>query len=119
MGDPQNEEGDVAEAAPLAKSASGNKLHVNSIAAKIDAKTGSDVAVAAAAYLQIVENKDSFSRQDLLNTMKAAKKYYKVSTSNNLRKHLNTLIGSKFNQVAQDQYSLTSAEHKRLEIALA
>jgi hypothetical protein len=105
--------------APIQQSGRPSKLHVNSIAAKLDAKTGSDVAVAAAAYLQLIDGKDSFSRQKLLMTMKEAKKYYKVSMSNNLTKHLGSLLGSKFNQVGQDQYSLTSAEHQRLEAALA
>ncbi|MER8975510.1 MULTISPECIES: hypothetical protein [unclassified Mesorhizobium] len=105
------------EAPPPPKGA--NKLHVNSIAAKIGAKTGPDVALAAAAYLQLMAEQDTFSRQELSATMKAATKYYNANMTGNLTKILEGLVGSKFNQVGSDQYSLTSSEHDKLEAALA
>ncbi|MGO4572976.1 hypothetical protein [Microvirga sp. 2TAF3] len=110
---------DTQDTGSFSKTFNGTKLHVNSIAAKIDAKTGPDLAIAAAAYLQFIEGKESFSRRELLNTMQEAKKYYRVSMSKNLTKHIDSLIGSKFNQVGQDQYSLSSSEHNKLEAKLA
>jgi hypothetical protein len=112
-------DGQAGEAATVGKDAVGEKLHINSVAAKMTAKSGTDVALAAAAHLQIVRHQSSFSRQELLSTMREASKYYKTSMSSNLTKSLNSLVGTKFNQVGQDQYSLTAAEHKRLEGVIA
>lgn len=95
------------------------KLHINGIAQKLDVKSGPDLAVAAAAYLQLNVGKESFSRQELLSTMKMAKKYYKSSMSGNLTKSLNTLVGSKLNEVGAEQYSLTADTHDDLEKLLA
>jgi hypothetical protein len=92
---------------------------VNSIATKINAKSGSDVAIAAAAFLQLVEGKESFSRQELLTSMKAATKFYKTGMSSNLSGYLNSLVGGKLNQIGTGKYCLASAEHARLETALA
>jgi len=102
-----------------ASGGSGLKLHVNSIAGKINAKTGADVAVAAAAYLQLVQDKDTFSRSELVAAMKSATKFYNKNYLSNLTKILNGLVGSKFNQTGTDQYSLTQAEHASLETTLA
>ncbi|MCF6097991.1 hypothetical protein [Mesorhizobium muleiense] len=106
-----------SEVPPPTKGA--NKLHVNSVAAKLNAKTATDVAMAAAAYLQLMAEKDTFSRQELLATMKGATKFYNANMAGNLTKTLKVLVGTKFNQVGTDQYSLTSPEHEKLEAAFA
>lgn len=98
---------------------SGIKLHVNSVAAKLNAKTGPEVARAAAAYLQIIEGKETFTRAELLATMKSATKYYKSSMSGNLTGAIETLLNGKLNQIGTDVYSLASAEHAALEVAIA
>jgi hypothetical protein len=101
------------------KLAEPKKLHITSIAAKLDVKTGADLAVAAAAQLQLMDGKDSFTRQELLATMKQATKYYKASMSANLTSIISSLIPKKLNQLATDTYSLTADAHSALEAALA
>ena len=97
----------------------GLKLHVNSVAQKLKAKSGSEVAVAAAATLQICECKQTFSRTELLDTMKKATMHYSANMSGNLTKILGTLVGSKFNQISDGVYSLTSEEYQKLAAQLA
>ena len=41
------------------------KLHINSIATNLQVKTAADLAVAAAAALQIYDKKESFTRSEL------------------------------------------------------
>ncbi|OWV76574.1 hypothetical protein ATY76_01045 [Rhizobium sp. R339] len=89
-------------------------LHVNSIASALGAKSGSEVAVAAAASLQIYEGKETFTRSELLDTMKKATMHYKDSMSGNLSKALTTLVGSKFNQIKDGVYSLNKATYDQL-----
>jgi len=97
----------------------GPKLHVNSVAQRLKAKTGPEVAVAAAATLQICEGKRTFSRTELLEMMKKASLHYSATMSSNLTKILGTLVGSKFNQISDGVYSLTSEEHQKLVGQLA
>jgi hypothetical protein len=97
----------------------GPKLHVNSVAQKLKTKTGSEVAVAAAATLQICEGKQTFSRTELLDMMKKATMHYSANMSGNLTKILGTLVGSKFNQISDGVYSLTSEEYHKLAAQLA
>ncbi|MNY49056.1 hypothetical protein D3C86_1844460 [compost metagenome] len=77
------------------------------------------MAVAAAATLQIFDDKQTFTRSELLETMKKATMHYKDSMSGNLSKMLGTLVGSKFNQVSDGVYSLTSDAYHELETQLA
>lgn len=98
---------------------SSKTLHVNSVAQKLKAKTGPEVAVAAAATLQIFDGKDKFTRTELLETMKKATMHYSSSMSGNLTKILAQLVGSKFNQLSDGVYSLSSEEHGKLVSQLA
>jgi hypothetical protein len=113
----------AAPATPAQNTSGGNgagpKLHVNSVAQKLKAKTGSEVAVAAAATLQICESKETFTRTELLDTMKKATMHYSANMSGNLTKILGTLVGSKFNQISDGVYSLTSDEYQKLAATLA
>lgn len=95
------------------------KLHVNSVAQALKAKSGVEVAVAAAATLQIVEGKPSFTRNELLDTMKKATMHYNTNMSSNLTKILGTLVGSKFNQLADGVYSLKADQHQKLATEIA
>jgi len=70
-------------------------LSIQSVCAHMNAKSGSEVAMAAAAHLQICEEKKSFSRKELLTTMQSASGYYNQVMSGNLSKILKSLIGSK------------------------
>ena len=95
------------------------KLHVTSVATKLKAKTGPELAVAAAATLQIYDGKQSFSRVELSDTMKSATMHYKISMLGNLTKIIGSLIGKEFNQISEGVYSLTAAEYDRLANELA
>jgi len=95
------------------------KLFVTSIAAKLAAKSGADLARSAAAYLQLAEGKDSFSRQELLEAMKKAPLYYKTDMRKNLSRIIASLIPDKLNQIGENAFSLTAKEHAALETALA
>lgn len=119
-GEPHAPSPSAGSATPASGGGSGGtKLHVNSVAQKLKAKTGSEVAVAAAATLQICEGKDTFSRTELLDTMKKATMHYSANMSGNLTKILGTLVGSKFNQIGDGVYSLTSEEYQKLATELA
>lgn len=119
-GEPHTPQGASSSEHPKAGSgAPKQKLHINSIATKLKAKSGSEVGVAAAASLQIFDGKQTFTRAELLETMKKATMHYKDSMSGNLSKTLGTLVGSKFNQVSDGVYSLTSDAYHELESQLA
>lgn len=98
---------------------SAQKLHINSIATKLGAKTGAEVAVAAAAALQIFDQKDTFTRTELLDTMKKGTMHYKDNMSGNLTSIIKSLLGPKLNQISDGVYSLTSDAHKDLVAKLA
>lgn len=98
---------------------SNQKLHINSIAKKLAAKTGPQLAEAAAAALQIYAAKSTFSRGELLEEMKGASLYYKNSMSGNLSSMLSTMVGTRFNQIGSGVYSLTAEALEDLESKLA
>lgn len=95
------------------------KLHVNSIAAKLNAKSGPEVAVAAAASLQIMSGKQTFSRAELLAEMKKAPQYYNANMSKNLSYIMKGLIGDKVHQNGDDAFSLASETFEDLKKKLA
>jgi len=59
-------------------------LSIINIAGKLNCKSGSDLVIAAAAFLHFIENKTTFSRDDITQTMKKATGYYKNSHLANL-----------------------------------
>jgi len=86
------------------------------VAAKLDAKTGTDVAMAAAAKLALVDSQDEFSRDDLLTEMKNAKGFYKKTHSGNLSAHLNSLVKQgKLHEVSADRYSIPQSVKSNME----
>lgn len=95
------------------------KLFITSIAAKLGAKSGRDLARAAAAYLQITEGQTSFSRRDLLEAMKKTPSYYKETYRKNLSGIIDSLIPKVLNQIGEGTYSLTASELTAIETALA
>jgi hypothetical protein len=94
---------------------------VNSIAHKLSSKSGSDLILAACAFLKFVEQKDTFSRDEIAKQMKAATDFYKDSYSGgNLTKYLKTLQGNgKINERSKGVYALTAAAIKELGPKLA
>jgi hypothetical protein len=61
-------------------------LTTGTIAAKLKARSGSTLLMAAAAHLTFVADKSTFSRQDLLSEMQSATSYYE--TKNELESQL-------------------------------
>lgn len=92
----------------------------NEIAAALGSKTGSDLALAAAAHLALIRRKDTFSRPEILGEMKSASEFYKQTFSNNLTKALDTLVKSdRLKLVDKNVYTLSSKERAALESRLA
>lgn len=67
-------------------------LTTGSIAAKLGAKSGSDLLKAAAAHLALDKKTEPFTRQQLLSEMQSATSYYKKSYSPNLTKYIKTAL---------------------------
>ena len=94
-------------------------LSVKSIAAKLNAKTGPDLTLAACAYLALSANRDKFSRKDILDAMRTAANFYKKSYNNNLSKYLDGLIkDEKILQQANDVYALHDQVRSEMESKL-
>lgn len=92
----------------------------NTIATHLGAKSGPDLAIAAAAHLGLVKKKDTFTRKEIIGEMKSATTYYKKSMLANLSKSLDTLVkAQRLNQAAKGVYALSAPEKKVLETKLA
>lgn len=97
-----------------------HSLTTGSIAALLKAKSGPDLLLAAAAHLTFVANKDTFSRQELLNEMQNATAYYKKSYSNNLTKYLSGAVTEKkLQETATNAYALSADTSSALRTKLA
>ena len=85
---------------PGIKRKSSVALSTSSIAQKLGSKTGSDLAIAAAAHLVLVKKMDNFSHTELLAEMREAKTFYKKSYHSNLGNSLKTLVNAgRFNHI--------------------
>jgi hypothetical protein len=92
----------------------------NTIASLMDAKTGPDLAIAAAAHLTLTRGQDKFSRKEMLDQMQTATTFYNQNYSGNLSKILNGLTkGKKLNLVGNQTYALTRAERERVSTILS
>ena len=95
-------------------------LTTGTIAARLKAKSGPTLLMAAAAHLTFVADKVTFSRQDLLSAMKSANSYYKKSYSNNLTKYLGGAVTEgKLRESATNAYALSADTKSELESQLA
>jgi hypothetical protein len=94
-------------------------LSASTMAARLQAKSGAELAFAAAAALVIGEAKDSFSRAELLQAMKSAKSYYKSTHGKNLTNYLNRLVRSqKLLDQGSDRFGIHHSERDELVKAL-
>lgn len=94
-------------------------MAVGTIAARLSVSSGPDLAIAAAAHLQLAQGMASFKRADLLSAMQSATAYYKSSMGSNLSKSLKTLVSSKrLNELTGSAYSLTAGEQTSLRARL-
>ncbi|WP_157956685.1 hypothetical protein [Salinicola halimionae] len=114
-------ESDSAASSKTAAAFDGSNLGTtNSIAAKLSAKTGSELAIAAAARLVLGTGLEQFNRKQLLQEMQNATQYYKSSYGSNLSKTIRTLVGDhRFIERAKDTYALKADMLKTLESQLA
>ena len=110
------------EAEPPKTDSSGQSsvnLSMATVATRLNAKTGPELAIAAAAFLTICQGRDVFPRKDILATMRAAPAHYKKAMGGNLSGSLTSLLKQKrLNETAGDKYALTVAEKERLHATL-
>lgn len=94
-------------------------LSVKSIAAKLNVTTGTELALVACVYLTLVAKRDTFSRKDILDSMKDATTFYKKSYAANLSKYLNGLVKyGKILEQANDIYALSGQLRSEMELKL-
>lgn len=94
-------------------------LTTGTIAARLKAKSGPTLLMAAAAHLTFVATKATFSRQDLLTEMQSATSYYRKSYSNNLSKYLSGAVTEgKLQESAKNVYALSADTKDELESQL-
>jgi hypothetical protein len=93
----------------------------DTIANILGAKSGSGLAIAAAAHLHFVKKKPMFTRKEILAEMQAAPAHWKHSYTQNLTFYLDTLRGKKdrLRLVSKDTYALSNKEKQALEVKLA
>lgn len=83
------------------------KMTTNNVASKLGGGTGTELAAAAAAKLTLVDDKETFSRAELLAEMKSAHGFYKGTFSRNLSSSLASLVkGDKLREIASGRYAL-------------
>lgn len=98
----------------------GGTTSTNTIASLLNANTGSDLVLAAMAYLTLVQGKDVAGRREILDEMKAARTFYKETFSSNLSSYLDNLSKAKrLNLVARDTYALPNSERQNFERVLS
>ena len=91
-------------------------LSTNTIAQNIGVKTGSELALAAIAKINLIKGQPAAARQEILDEMREATTYFKDSYVSNLSAYLDTLVKSRrVNLVAKATYAVAAAERKRLE----
>ena len=116
--DDSENDGSSGRRTPTRKRPDGN-LTTASIASRSGAKSGPDLAQAAAAKLTIFDGLEEFSRDQLHDEMKSAKAFFKKSYTGNLSKILNGLCKSnKLNEVKTDSYSLPGEIRADFEVRL-
>jgi hypothetical protein len=102
------------------KPATGNQsLTTKSIATKLGAKSGSEVAESAVAHLAIIREMSTFKRADINDAMKSAAGIYKVNMTSNLSKIIQTLLSQDtLVETGADTYALTPSAETRLRTSL-
>ena len=91
-------------------------ISINSLAQKVNSESGSDLVVAAAAYLTFSKKKDEFDRKQILQTMKDASHYYKKNYGKNLSRYIRTAVkNGRLLEKASGRYSLSATARQELE----
>ena len=95
------------------------QITTNTIAAKLNAKKGGDLILAACAHLALVKGVDTYTRSNILAEMKLATSYYKTTMNKNLSASLKTLVKqSKLLETATDTYALHANTKTTIETTL-
>ena len=112
----------IANEVPSAASGSSvPNVSVKTISTKLGNAKGSDLARAAAAFLTLVQNNETFSQADLLSAMKSATGVYKQSThGKNLGSIVSALMTSGFLiETSAGTYSVAQSSRDQLTGILA
>jgi len=86
---------ETAKGSSPAGQSGGVAFSTTTIAAHIGAKTGPELMICAMAQLELVQNKASYIRSDILTEMKTAPSYYDKNMGGNMTYYLNSLIKAK------------------------
>jgi hypothetical protein len=92
----------------------------DTVATLLNARSGPDLIIAAAAHLHFVKGKQKFTRQDLTAEMRSAPAHFKETFVNNLSSYLTGLTkADRLRLVAAGTYALSSKDRQELEARLA
>ena len=109
-----------AEARAASERSSRIDFSTTTIASRMNASTGPELAIAASARLTLVDQREIFSRADILAAMKDAAGHYKTTMGSNLTATLKSLVRSRrLNETAAGTYALTANEKEVMEKLLA
>jgi len=112
--------GDAQNGPTLSAPSNGFDFSTSMIAAQVDAKSTTELAVCALAKLQLVDKKTSVERAEILAEMKKATAYYNKNMGSNLSASLKTLTTNKrVNHGASGAYALSASERKSIEARIA
>lgn len=105
---------------PSSPTPSDDLISTNTIATVMGAKSGTDLARAAAARLILVGGAQVVKRLELLDEMKQAHAFYKSTYRSNLSNMLNRLVSKdQFRLVEKDTYTLSQAEREFMGAVLS
>lgn len=94
-------------------------LSLINIAGKLNSKSASELAIAAATFLHFIEGKTAFSRDELSSTMKKATGFYKDTMMNNLTKTLTQLEKNGTFNKSSSLYSIQANKVNELNAILS
>lgn len=99
----------------------GASMSTTTIAARLGAKSCSDLVLAALSKIQISDGESAATRKEIAAAMKSAPGYFKQGMQGgNLTKAFTTLVKSgRLNQLGDDRYSLTASEKQKIEAKIA
>ncbi len=96
--------------------AGAQSLTTKSIATKLSAKSGSEVAEAAVAHLAIIKGMSTFKRSEINDAMKSAAGIYKANMTSNLSKIIQTLLSQNtLVETGTDTYAMTPEAETKLK----
>lgn len=96
------------------------KMTAKAVATALGVNSGSDLLYAACAFLSIIQQQETFTRQAILEAMKSAVGFYKPSYNNNLSNYLSTICEKGvLIEVEVQVYTVKAAAASEMEQKLA